>query len=234
MKRISRVWVIAAIAISLFTVSCSKDDSTTNESTYKKPTIAENAPVIEAPTGLQNSDNVYANIAVSYISMANSLSQYAAYFDVPSTATHDSRKSTEGNDTWYWSYQGYSYWMKYWDDATRYYWQYDFETPEISRFTYMKADQLKDGAGGSLEIYSPGLDGSIFTYNWILTSGTYHITIDAQDSQITIVLNSDNSGTLDVVSGEDTLHIQWNADGSGSASGVSGGQTYSFSWSASK
>jgi hypothetical protein len=200
--------------------SCSKKDSTP-AITYKSPTTAHDS--ISVPAGLQtkaNGGDLNAMMAVSYIGIANGLGQYASSFTLPSGETTTS--ITNGAE-YSWTYSGYSYWMTYKVLSDKYTWTYDWKTPDIARFTYIYAEELKTGKSGNWKISSPdGTNAVLWDYNWTLTGSVYNATMNfyqagATTSKFVVVDNGNKSGEFQYFDGTvKKIDIIWNTDGSGS------------------
>jgi hypothetical protein len=235
MKRIQKLsWLYLAAAMLVISTSCSKDDDSNGTgSVYKQPSISENTPEVKAPEGLQSSTDPYAQMAAGYITLANSLTSSFSSFAIPDGATETTTKSGDESHVWSWTNGTTSYWMTYWEDASKYYWKYEMAATGISRFTVLTANEKKDGTGGEVVFYQTA--GVVaLTYTWTYSNGIYTINMETATATLDIVINADGSGTLDYAGGNSTCHIAWNADGSGSGYVSDGTDTYSFSWTAKK
>jgi hypothetical protein len=224
----------------LILVSCSKKDTTT-PITYKSPTTAHAA--ITVPAGLQtqaNGGNFNATLAVSYMSIASGFGQYAADFTLPSSG--QTATSVANGEVYSWSYSGYSYWMTYKVLSDKYTWTYEWQTPQIPRFTYIYAEELKTGKSGDWKINSPdGTNAVLWDYTWTLTGLVYNATMNFYDNSTTaskfvVTDNGNNSGEFQYFEGTvKKADIIWNADGTGtywfSDDGVT--STATGSWTAS-
>jgi hypothetical protein len=236
--RLIPLFICAALIVS----SCSKKDNSTPAPTYKSPSIASHTD-ITVPAGLQTkADNgdYNASLAATFITMANGLSSYAADFTVPDGASKSNLKSN--GTVYFWSYQGYSYWMTYTVLTDKYTWTYDWQTPSVSRFTFISAEELKNGTAGNWKIYNPETpDNVMWDFNWTLVSSVYNGTMNFyQTGEATVKFivqdNGNNSGDFQYFVGTvKKVDVTWNSDGSGSYwfsdDGVS--STATGSWTAS-
>ncbi|HYW96028.1 MAG TPA: hypothetical protein VE870_10605 [Bacteroidales bacterium] len=203
--------------------SCKKDEPKPDVLDYKQPAIAQRDNVIEVPQGLitlaEGGDyNAYA--AMSYMELANGLSTFATDFTLPNDVQREA--GDQNSAVYFWSYGGYSYWMTYKKTSEGYLWTWEWETPEIARFTYISATENPDGKSGSWSIFDPeGGGASVWTYNWSIDSDeNYSATLVMNDnstqSTFDVTDNADGSGNF--VYKEDgvkTAELNWNADGSG-------------------
>jgi hypothetical protein len=204
----------------LILASCSKKDSTP-AITYKSPTTAH--AQITIPAGLQaqaDKDSFNAVIAVSYMSLANGLGSYATAFTLPSG---ENTTSTSNGAVYSWSSSGYSYWMTYSVLSDKYTWTYDWKTPDIARFTYIYAEELKTGKSGNWKINSPdGTNAVLWDYNWTLTGSVYSATMNfyqtgAATTKFVVLDNGNNSGNFQYFDGTiKKAVVTWNTNGTGS------------------
>ena len=107
--------------------------------------------------------------------------------------------------------------------SDKYTWTWDWKTAQLSRFTYISAEELKNGSEGNWKIYNDNDTNALAAdYTWTLTGSVYNATINfctngAAISQNVIVDNGNNSGSFQVF--EDAVkkvQIIWNTDCTGS------------------
>jgi hypothetical protein len=236
-QRLILVFASAALILS----GCSKKDTTNPAVTYKSPSSAHAA--ITIPAGLQTQagkDSINAILAVSYMSLANGLGSYAADFALPGG---EATTSTSNGAVYSWTYSGYSYWMTYSILSDKYTWTYEWKTPDLARFTYISAEEAKNGNSGNWKIYDPN-DAShpvVWDYTWTLTGTVYNSTMNlyqagAATTKFLVVDNGNNSGNFQYFEGTvKKADITWNTNGSGtywfSENGTDA--TGSGSWTAS-
>ena len=209
---------ILALAVFIL-ASCSKKD-TTPAITYRTPTSTH--AQIAIPAGLQaqaNKDSIYAIMAVAEISVANIMGTYAADFVLGSG---ENTTATSNGAVYSWTYGDLGYWMTYSVLSDKYTWTWDWKTAQIPRFTYLSAEELKNGSGGNWKIYDEtGTNTVAADYTWTLTGSVYNATMNfysasSATTKYVIVDNGNNSGSFQVFEGADKkVQITWNTDGTG-------------------
>lgn len=222
MKKLKVFLFLLALPAFLLT-SCKKEEDTPEELTYKSPSAAGRTSVVEIPAGLTakaNGGDLNATIAIMYMNLANAFSSFSSSFTIPSNATVENKKSS--SKVYHWTYSGYSYWMTYTELADKYTWKYEWETPEITRFTYIMAEELKTGKGGSWTIYNPeSTSTSLWTYTWsINTSNAFIANMSWNEGQVVstfdVISNADHSGSfIYKEAGVKHAEITWTSTGSG-------------------
>lgn len=223
--------------------SCSKDENNNGPEVpeYVQPSIAEREVVIEAPEGLvQLSENgdIYATMALGYFNLANTMANYASYFAIP--ADVDPQQLNNGGALYSWSHGGYSYWMTFQEQENKYIWKYEYELPGFPRFTYIQAEESKNGNSGSWNIYNPDSpDEEIWTYNWNFdVDGNFSATLNYNEEEdenevFAVASNNDGSGSfIYTVDGTNEAEIDWNDDGSGNYWFNNSGDEVTNSWPA--
>ncbi len=219
MKIIRLLMIFASAGILL--AACSKKETPAPSVTYKSPSSTHAA--ITIPAGLQaqaGKDSINAILAVSYMSLANGLGSYAADFALPGG---QATTTTSNGAVYFWTYSGYSYWMTYSVLSDKYTWTYDWQTPDLARFTYISAEEAKNGASGNWKIYDPNIAAHavVWDYSWTLTGSVYNSTMNlyqagAATTQFVVVDNGNNSGNFKYFEGTvKKADITWNADGTG-------------------
>jgi hypothetical protein len=224
------------VSTVMLLAACSKKDTSTPSTSYTEPSNTSRTQ-ITIPAGLQTqaSTNPNAAVAVSFMSLANGLSEYANDFTLPANAQKSNLKS---NGTVYtWSANGYTVWMTYQNLSDRYTWTYDYQTPEIARFTLISADEMKANKQGSWTINSPDASHAVlWDYSWTLTGSVYNATMNyygeaGTSGKFTILDNGNNSGSFQYYVGTaKEVDITWNTDGTGTWWFSNGTATASGSW----
>jgi hypothetical protein len=222
-----RVYFLIPLLIISFIImnSCVKENDMDEDPVYYTPSIAEREAIIEIPQGLQalaEEGDIYAMAAIISMNQANILSGFSGSFLIP----QDARLENRQNDAhvYYWSMSGYSYWMTYSDLPDKYSWRYEYEFPDIPRFTYIYAEESKSGKEGFWSIHNPGNpDVKIWNFVWSIDQlNNFTATIKLNDTGEShegiyqIVSNSDKSGSF-IYSIENKIQTEviWNADGTG-------------------
>ncbi|MCB8994748.1 MAG: hypothetical protein H6538_03985 [Bacteroidales bacterium] len=237
----SKAYLLLLLIPFMFQISCKKDE-TPPAPTYREPSAASRAEIVDIPAGLQakaDAGSDYgAMIAVSYIGFANAISSYSASFAVPEGAEIQGKKG--GSTVYHWAYGDLAYWMTYTELSDKYTWTYDYQYTGVPRFTFISAEEAKDGKSGSWTIYNPDVPSEyVWTYDWsINSSNTFLANLvwnEGNDvASFNVVSNSNNSGSFKYyVASVLKADINWNADGSGTywISGDGGGDL-SGSWTA--
>jgi len=217
MKILRIIMVFASEGILL--AACSKKD-TTPAITYKSPAAAH---TITIPAGLQTqatNNNYNALEAVTYMSIANGLGTYSSFFTLPSG---ENTAATSNGAVYSWSYSGVSEWMTYSVLSDKYTWTYEWKTPDLDRFTYISAQEAKDGSSGSWAIYDPSTAShpAIWDYSWTLTGTVFTSTVNAYNAgsvteKYVTTDNGNNSGKFQLFEGTvKKVEIIWNSDGTG-------------------
>jgi hypothetical protein len=216
--------------------SCKKSSDDKPETTYQAPSMATNAKVVEIPAKLLQSEDPYAGMAASYMSLANAFSGYTSYFNIPENATQSKTKSSGTIYTW--SYGGTTVKLTYDEDATNRYWVW-----YINNVKFMDCQESILGKTGSFRIYDYEHGGAaVIVYNWTQTASVISATmlfVDGSDSlffKISASLDS-KSGQFDLYegtseAGNHIANVTWLANGSGTWWVKVDSQTYSGSWSA--
>ena len=222
MKRL-KIYMLLLALPALFITSCKKDEATPDTLTYKSPSAAGRTTVVDIPAGLTakaNGGDLNASIAVMYMSLANAISGFAASFTLPANAQLEGKKSN--SKVYHWSMQGYSYWMTFTELADKYTWKYEYEFPNVPRFTYISAEELKTGKQGSWTIYNPEVTATaIWTYNWSINASNAFIANmtwnDGQEaSTFDVTSNADHSGIfIYKIATVKQAQINWTSTGSG-------------------
>ena len=217
--------VVALATFTMLLTSCNKDNTKPEVIQYQQPFVAQSENTIDVPDGLtalSNGGDANASAAIAYFYIANAFSSYSSYFAVPQGVNEQS--SDKNSVIYTWSYGGFSTFMSYKKESDKYVWTWDWQTPEIERFTYMKAEQNLNGNSGDWSIYNAdNPDQVLWTKNWSKDAdGNFSSTIQTfNDSgmrgNFEITDNVDGSGSL-IYFDENSVkqtEINWNADGSG-------------------
>jgi hypothetical protein len=225
-----------AILLALLAVTgCKKNSDDTPSNKYQAPSMATSSQVVQVPAKLLSSTDNNAQLAASYMGMANAFAGYSAYFNVPSNAVQSQTKSS--GIVYTWSYGGTTVKLTYNDDATNRYWVW-----YINDVKYMDCQESILGNSGSFNVYDIEKGGTaVIVYTWTKTAGTIVATMKLIGStsyffKISASIDS-KSGTFDMYEGasESGVHIvnvTWLTNGSGSWWISYGGTSYSGTWSA--
>jgi len=219
--------------ISLFTLifliilsGCSKND----ENNPVTPKTEEPAKLelkeITVPEHLKQVQDQHAQIALGYIQMANGLTNYAAFFTPPSGAKH-LPKSNSVEDEWTWTEDNLTVTLVYSEGESTISWKVIltglYEGFTATNWTFMEAEQSKDGNSGHLTIYKPVTTTIAVNWEWNNNSNgssSFIFTNFESSMKMQIDVNADDSGILKVFTANDSQFILsykiiWTAAGSG-------------------
>ena len=192
------------IVLSVFVMmACSKSESP--EPALQNAKVA--TTTVSAPSGLTTASNTNTHAAevVSYMSVANSMSNFTAMFAVPAsgaqkqsspiTAINGRVAATAGNSvTYVWSdpqYGSVAYQVT--DNGTSYHWEYFYKSVGGKDwYKYLNAEAMKDGSSGHLEVLDfTGSDpkaveasfkwqktGTQYIFQWTEVYGYFLMTVD--------------------------------------------------------
>ena len=225
--------ILSVLFLALFIVTgCKKDKDNTPSVQYQAPSFASNYQVVEVPTQLTSSEDVYAQMAGGYMAMANAFASYSGYFNVPSNAVQSVTKSSGVIYTW--SYGGITVKLTFDEDATFRYWVW-----YINGAKYMDCKESKLADSGSFNVYDIDNGGAaVLVYNWSKTGSAVDVTLKliGSDSIFFKIHTSldGKSGTFDLYEGSSEsgihiLNVTWNITGGTWWINLDG-ETYSGSW----
>ena len=228
-----KITKLMLLAAAIFAFSCSKDEEPSLEK--KAISLAEGNQVIVAPPALLEFDDDQAQLAASWISMANAMSSYLYYFNMPSGAQRSEAKITASNGrvkdagdhvTYIWTdnQSGYSVAYQVAEETDRYVFEIFLKLPgEADFLKYFHAEEKKDRSEGFMKIYDifgiSGDDASVvwLEYSWTRVGNIFSLTMkDHTDSyRIEFVVNtSTNAGSV-VFFGDGVKGYQLSWDGAG-------------------
>ncbi|ELR73913.1 hypothetical protein C900_00077 [Fulvivirga imtechensis AK7] len=217
-------------------MSCGGDDddvSPADELAQAKLSLTEDATPIEVPSAMMESTDEKAQLATSYISAANGISQYLANFQPPAGATKSSTPITASNGRMAQTQEEYLIYT--WSDTEitvayqisqttdNYVFEIFFKYKDEAEFVkFIHAEESKTQRKGFMDIYDIyGGTGNevVFSYAWEeKADGTFHFDFESADGGFVmkLVVNPDKSGSLKYyLSGELYYDINWDAAGNG-------------------
>jgi len=225
LKKTNLIWLLGLMVVFL-AFACSDDDDDTVTGNNNQQTM-DHSPTLDSihvPAAMEASSDPYAQMAVTYINLANGLGGLGQYFVPPSSKVASVGKlSGNAADTliWSWSYGGITVYLKFWETLTHYYWRYmwhgTFEQEVYDNWIWYAANQSKDGTQGQLIWYDDNTTTPLLTWEWTYLGGIYTLTytFDGID-QLIITVNADGSGSLEYYdNGTLELRIIWYAAGNG-------------------
>src|SRR4051812_15269928 len=155
--------VVLLLSAAIFAGACSKDDDAKSSLENAKISLAANTQVIKAPAGLANSEDANAQQANAWIQMANGMSSYLTYFDLPDGAKKSTTKITASNGrtkatgdvlvyTWTDEQSGTTIAYQVSEESDKYVWEFFWKT-NGEWLKYFHAEEKKDKSAGSMKIY---------------------------------------------------------------------------------
>ncbi|HEV8514842.1 MAG TPA: hypothetical protein VGQ59_16270 [Cyclobacteriaceae bacterium] len=226
------IFLVAAVACS------KKEDSAPSLQNAKVTTTT-----VQVPSGLTTAanTNTHAQEVVSYITIANGMTDYTSLFAVPTSgATKSSTVITASNgrvaavtsttETYIWSDPQYgSVAFQITDEGTSYRWEYFYKaTGAKDWLKYLNAEEAKDGSSGHLEVLDfTGDDPKAvyFQFNWSKVKDQFTFRWTFADSYFILNMNTTTKvGSVDYYESDGTTgsipvvvyKYSWNADGHGS------------------
>ena len=213
MKKLLIKFTVLCLAIA--TVSCSKDDSSSNKTFTPKVATIDVTKI--APAGMQNANpEAYGMLT----QMSGFMAMPAAYMQNPNGKTG----STSGT----WTSQGYTIVYSYSDDGTEYTFSYVGTNPQGQECFSVTGWEAVDGSAGSWDytintavLGDPNGGNYNVNFDWNTNDqGGYHfdMTFDMGDFGYHYVMNTyaNYAGDITIYSGnplEQTDYIEWTATG---------------------
>jgi len=237
--------IFGLLLMGLLVTACKKEEVQEPED-FQELSFDSEAVLDLLPAGLENSDDFYAQLCVSYVTTGVDMSSFAGSMVVPGDAQNSS------GDTWQWSWnyggESLTYIWSFDEDGSKRSWSMDIQYNGGPLLDYVDAWEYKDGSGGEV-LYNfnwatLGEEEPSETLNWKYVwkkngAGDYTIDwyweSDSQEytylTQYSIIVKADGSGSLDTYSeGSKLYHMVWDAQGNGSW--VMGDDEDSGSWTA--
>jgi hypothetical protein len=224
------------LSAAIIASACSDDDDKKSSLENAKLSFAQDATVIEAPAGLQNSSDEHAQMANQWVMLANGMTQYFSFMQFPEGASKSNTRITAANGrtkqtgdvlVYIWSddQSGYSIGYQVSEESDKYVWEIFLKENGGDWLKYFHAEEKKDRSAGLMKVYDIYGDGGdntsavIFQYEWARANGELTLTFSDSfsDSVLEIVIN-ENTGAGSVVSIEDgitTYEMTWDAAGNG-------------------
>ena len=223
-------WLLLLAMLALMVVGCSDDDDSnptggTNTPTAQTPAVVETiTELTEGPliTNLAQAGdpNGYGSVAAIYISMA---SMANAWMIPPPSASKEILPSLALSDTvtYTWSDGMLTISMLWIETSTEYVWKVVVDgtdgTDVFVNFVMIEAHQDLTGTSGWMEMYDPDLTGAFLRWEWSESGGVFTMTMTGVDGvdtwEVTLVVNADGSGYVEVTDGTEYWKITWNAAG---------------------
>jgi len=170
---------------------------------------------IQADKGITNADSI-----IAFMNEANNINQYSVDFAI----TDNAKTIVSNSDTiiYSWTSSLFSGWMTFMQFADKYTWTLDLQSSQISRFTYISAEELKSNLAGNWTIKNT--DGSntvLWDYNYSFTGPVCTTFINFHHnngtiSKFTYIDSGQYSGNFIYYEGSmKRAEVSWNLDGTG-------------------
>lgn len=226
MKKLNLISLATILLFLVFGASCNKDESPEPE----EQTVKQfNTKSVSAPDAMKQSNEPGAMQSAQYISMMNSMAGYGAMM-VPPDKSGTVNLKDGGTDIYTWDYEdglnNYSATLKITETITYIKWEMIIngvlDNHQLNNFTYLTAEEFKDGSGSTFTMYDFYAPGSVvMTIKWHESGTTTYFTFEIPgEIRITMEVQSDGSGSLDVndwKNGQYMLSFRavWDASGHG-------------------
>jgi hypothetical protein len=221
--------LLAAIMLS-FVVACSEKDDTQPEQPQQQDAPQLSTQIVEPPDAMVQSDDPGAQMAVSYISMANAFSGWAGMMTPPPQKSAIYKSTNDDPWTYTWDFNEgqdiYSITLTIYETTTHYEWTMVIngilDGIVLDDFLYMSATESLDGEEGSYYLYDPEIEGPAMKVEWFTNgNGVYSLAFEAPDDMIIeMSSNMDGSGEIVVYDWNGSEYLMsfraiWDASGHG-------------------
>jgi len=201
-------------------VGCSNDNNTPsgNSGTVQAPSFSIDS--VTVPDAMMQSSDPMAQMAVSYVMMANAFSAYWTWFAPPT--------SSNGPPwTYTWTDSNLTVTLTIKEQGNNWVWDIVFDGTgggyTYNNWLFIHAEQAQDNSSGQLLIYEPVTDSVAWIWSWDVDSqGVYHLVMisKSDQSKVEVTVNPDESGHLkayeEVAQNYQLIfEANWLADGSG-------------------
>ncbi|HEY9009041.1 hypothetical protein [Ohtaekwangia sp.] len=226
------------LAVALFAFACSHDDKDSSSSLEKQTiSLSSQSQVITAPSAMQSSSDDHAQMAVSYITMANAMNTYLGYFKAPEGAVKSTTAITAANGrvaasgdvvVYTWSDANSDVKIAYQISETSDSYAFDvfFQfSGSSSWLKYFHAEEKKDRSEGFMNVYDIlGIYGDnksliMLKYNWSRSGDNFTFKLtDTQDNYYFVVTVNEKTKAGEVTYYSGTIKIYdmtWDTNGNG-------------------
>jgi hypothetical protein len=222
------------LSAAIITSACSDDDDDkkSNLENAKLSFAGKNAAV-KAPQGLQNSDDQHAQMANAWLGVANGMTEFVAFFELPESAKKSGTHITAANGrtkatgdvltyTWIDEESGLTVGYQVSEAADEYHWEI-FVNHEGEWIRYIDARESKDGNAGALKV-SDIFDGDpndlLLHYEWSRSNDVLTLVFSSPVEQYQLAISiHETTGAGSVTSYENSVknyEIIWDQNGDGS------------------
>ena len=228
MKNIKFLVLFTAIFSFVIFNGCKKDDTPDPDDNNAKEL---KTTTITVPDAMAQSSDPGAQTASGYISMANGMAAMTSMLTPPKSTPVFHLKGGNDPEIYQWTVNddnnnNYNVTLTITETSDLYKWEMKIDGTmdghEFNNFIFIKAEQYKDGHDNSLTVYDPDKPLTIsFVMNWHTENDTYYITFEVpEEIRVEIVVNSDNSGSIDAKEWaneeyDQTYSATWDSSGHG-------------------
>ncbi len=231
MRYLRRAFFLVVVLSFVFVIGCSDDESSptgNNNTSDQAPTFSIDS--ITVPPAMAQSSDLHAQMAVTYIALANSFSAYGMWFYPPSTSPKDTPVPFAAGGPWVytWTVDSLTITLTITEQGDKWVWEITFtgtdDGEHFNNWLFIHAEAAKDDSTGVLIVYEPVTTDIAVRWTWSVDSqGTRHIVYEVPGvggTKIEVTAYSDNSGELkyyEYVNGQYVMltRIVWNSNGSG-------------------
>ncbi len=226
MKTLKFLALFTGMITLIMVAGCKKDEDTSDEN--KMP--AYEAKTIEIPDAMAQSSNVGAQETKSYISMINGMASFGSMLTPPAKSTANKHLKDSGTETYSWEVNegtsNYTVTLNVTETASVISWECILngimEGITFNNFTYIRAEEYKDGTGSRFTLYdweTSGINMDLSTQ--VQLNGITVFTLEMPEKMIvSLNIKADGSGTMefkDWINGQyiTTFESEWDATGHG-------------------
>lgn len=235
MKKLNVLVLLTTVFFLLFSVGCKKDEETQPENQQAQEF---NVKTVTIPAAMEQSNDPGAQQSKAYINMMNGMAGYGSMMTPPNKSIALNLKEG-GTEIYTWEFNegssNYTVTLKITENSTYLKWEMIIsgmlDGMQLTNFTYLMAEEYKDGSSNSFTVYDFDNPGSILmTMSWYEGGGTTYFTFEVpQDILITMEVHADGSGMLEVKEWRNGQYIldfraEWTASGTGEAWEYSNGE----------
>lgn len=211
MKTLKFLVLLTSIFALILVTGCKKDDDPepVNMPQYEVKTV-------EVPEVMAQSSDQGAQMTAAYISMVNSMSGYGAMMIPPSKSSVVTNLKVGGVETYTWTFEegsdNFTITLTVEETSNKYYWKMEIsgfiEGSQINNFTYMEAEEAKDGSSGKFTVYDWEEQGVMMETIWTEDgNGTFNFTFEVPNEiLLSMVSYTDGSGSIEF---KDWYNNQW-------------------------
>lgn len=227
MKKLKILSLATTIVFLLFSMACNKDE---NENPDPQNDPQEfNVETVTIPDAMAQSQDPGAIQAASYVNMANGLAVYGSMMTPPKKGNTTLKNGNDDLVTWEindGATNVYTVTLKITETSSYIKWEMIingfFEGTQANNFTYLLAEEFKDGSGSSFTVFDLENQGSFFMkMNWNESGGTTYFKLEVpQEVLVNIEVHANGSGKINVKEWENGEYLLsfsaiWDVSGHG-------------------